>query len=78
MFTPGQGAGQRLPNDMWINVTQTPHFLQFDIEPGDLIEVVTKDHTTGVINGTWIFEVTRAFRPTLWVVSSRAFLEGAA
>jgi len=57
---------------MWINVTQTPHFLQFDIDPGDLVEVVTKDQTTGVINGTWIFEVTRAAPPD----AVGRFLEG--
>ena len=54
------GTGQKLHSDMWVSALQSPHLVQSSMDAGDLLELVTLDPTTRAVNGTWIFEVTKA------------------
>ena len=45
---------------MWLDAATNPAAPQYAFEAGEFLEVVTKDPTSLVVTGTWIFEVVKA------------------
>jgi len=50
----------KAPAELWLDSAANPAATQYSLEAGEYFEVVTKDPTTLVVTGTWIFEVVKA------------------
>ena len=53
-------GGMKAPAELWLDAAANPAVCQCSLEAGEFFEVVTKDPTTLVVTGTWIFEVVKA------------------